>query len=36
MKRKEEFFTDGLRNLGGRLGYLSSPEYSGSSVQGVS
>ena len=36
MKRKEKFFTDGLRNLGGRLGYLSSPEYSGSSVQGVS
>lgn len=30
------FFTTGLRNLGGRLGHLSSPELKESSIQGVS
>lgn len=30
------FFTNGLRNLGGRLGHLSSPEFKESSIQGVS
>ena len=30
------FFTNGLRNLGGRLGHLSTPELKQSSIQGVS
>lgn len=29
-------YTTGLRNLGGRLGHLSSPQYKESSIQGVS
>jgi len=29
-------YTTGLRNLGGRLGHLSSPQYQESSIQGVS
>ena len=30
------FFTTGLRNLGGRLGHLSAPEFKTSGIQGVS
>ena len=33
---EEKFFTTGLRNLGGRLGHLSSPNFQQSSIQGVS
>ena len=33
---EEKLYTDGLRNLGGRLGYLSSPEYKSGSIPGVS
>lgn len=33
---QEKFFTTGLRNLGGRLGHLSSPEFQSGSIQGVS
>jgi hypothetical protein len=36
MRRKEEFSIKGLKNLGGTLGYFSSPEYTGSSIKGVS
>ena len=32
---KEHFITPGLRNLGGRLGRLSSPEFQKGSIQGV-
>lgn len=32
----EHLYTTGLRNLGGRVGRLSSPEYKESSIQGVS
>ena len=33
---EQAFRTTGLRNLGGRLGHLSSPQYQESSIQGVS
>ena len=34
-KPKEHLWTTGLRNLGGRIGILSSPEFQGSSIPGV-
>ena len=33
---EDRFFTTGLRNLGGRLGHLSSPEFQQGAIQGVS
>lgn len=33
---QQDFATPGLKNLSGRLGYLSTPEYQDSSIQGVS
>ena len=36
MNKKDQFFTTGLRNLSGRLGYISSPKFKDGSTDGVS
>jgi hypothetical protein len=34
--RREEYLTDGLRNMGGRTGQISSPRFEKGSSKGVS